>query len=64
MKKVFIILAVLIFSTMSYSQNIKGTSDTVAIRKVLNSFKQAIIKKGSATLVSLFANTPTAFISV
>ena len=49
---------------MSYAQNIKGTSDTVAIRKVLNSFKQAIIKKGSATLVSLFANTPTAFISV
>ena len=64
MKKVFTIIAVLIFSKMSYAQNIRGTSDTAAIRKILNSFTQAIIKKDSATLASLFANTPIAFLSV
>lgn len=64
MKKVFTILAVLIFSKMSYAQNIQGSSDTAAIRKILNSFTQAIIKKDSATLASLFANTPIAFLSV
>jgi len=64
MKKVFTILAVLIFSKMSYAQNIRGASDTAAIRMVLNSFTQSIIKKDSATLASLFANTPIAFLSV
>jgi hypothetical protein len=64
MKIVFTILAVLIFSKMSYAQNIKGTSDTPAIRRVLNSFTEAILEKDSATLVSLFANTPIAYISV
>ena len=54
MKKVFTILAVLIFSKMSYAQNIEGTLDAAAIRKVLISFLQAIIKKDSAT----FASTP------
>jgi len=64
MKRVFTIIAVLIFSKMSTAQNIRGTSDTAAIRKILNSFTQAIIKKDSATLASLFANTPIAFVSV
>ena len=64
MKKVFTILAVLIFSKMSYAQNIRVASDTAAIRKILSSFTQAIIKKDSATLASLFANTPIAFLSV
>jgi hypothetical protein len=64
MKKVFTILAGLMFSTMSYAQNVQGTPDTVAIRKVLNSFMQAIIKKDSATLASTFANTPSAWIEV
>ena len=64
MKKVFTILAVLVFSKMSTAQNIRGTSNTAAIRKILNSFTQAIIKKDSATLASLFANTPIAFVSV
>jgi hypothetical protein len=64
MKNAFTILAVLVFSKMSYAQNMQGTSDTAAIRKILNSFTQAIIKKDSATLASLFANTPIAFVSV
>ena len=64
MKKVFTIIAVLIFLKMSYAQNIQGTSDTAAIRKILNSFTQSIIKKDSATLASLFANTPIAFLAV
>ena len=64
MKKVFTILAVLIFSKMGYAQNIQGTSDTAAIRKVFNSFMQAIIKKDSATLTSVFANTPSAWVEV
>ena len=64
MKKVFAILVVLIFSKMGYAQNIRGASDTAAIHKVLNSFTQAIIKKDSATLASLFANTPITFLSV
>ena len=54
MKKLFTIIALLIFSKMSYAQNIEGTSDTAAIRKVLISFLQAIIKKDSAT----FESTP------
>jgi hypothetical protein len=45
MKKVFTIIAVLIFSKMSTAQNIQGTSDNAAIRKILNSFTRAIIKK-------------------
>ena len=53
MKKVFTIIAVLIISKMCYAQNIQGTSDTTAIRKILNSFTQAIIKKDSATLASV-----------
>ncbi len=64
MKKVLTIIAVLIFSKMSYEQTIRGASDTAAIRKVLNLFTQSIIKKDSATLASLFANTPIAFLSV
>ena len=64
MKKVFTIIAVLIFSKMSTAQHIQGTSDTAAIHKILNSFAQSIIKKDSATLASLFANTPIAFLSV
>jgi len=64
MKKVFTILAVLVFSKISDAQNIQGASDTTAIRKILNSFTQSIIKKDGATLVSLFANTPIAFVSV
>ncbi len=64
MKKVFTIIAVLIFSKMSYAQHMQGSSDTAAIRKILNSFTQSIIKKDSATLASLFANTPIAFLSV
>lgn len=64
MKKVFTILAVLVFSKMSYAQNLRGTSNTAAIRKILNSFTQAIIKKDSATLASLFANTPITYLSV
>jgi hypothetical protein len=64
MKKVFTILAILIFSKMSYAQNIRGTSDTSAIRKILNQFTESIIKKDSATLASLFANTPIAFLAV
>ena len=56
MKKVFTIIAVLIISKMCYAQNIQGTSDNAAIRKILNSFTRAIIKKDSATLRSLFAN--------
>ena len=64
MKKVFTIIAVLIFSKMGYAQHIQGTSDTAAIHKVLNSFTQSVIKKDSATLASLFANTPIAFLAV
>jgi hypothetical protein len=64
MKKVLTIIAVLIFSKMSYAQHTQGASDNAAIRKILNSFTQAIIKKDSATLASLFANTPIAFLSV
>ena len=64
MKKVFAILAVLVFSKMSYAQHARRTSDAAAIRKILNSFTQAIIKKDSTTLASLFANTPIAFLNV
>ena len=64
MKKIFTILAVIIFSDLSYAQNTQVTSKTAAIRKVLNSFTQAIIKKDSATLASLFANMPIGFLSV
>jgi hypothetical protein len=64
MKKVFIILAILIFSKMSYAQSSRQTSDTAAIRKILNSFMQSIIKKDSATLTSFFANTPSAWVEV
>ena len=64
MKKVFTILAILIFSKMSYAQNSGSTSNIAAVRKILNSFTQAIIKKDSTTLASLFANTPITFLSV
>ena len=49
---------------MSYAQNTQGASNTAAIRKVLNSFMQAIIKKDSATFASTFANTPSACVYV
>src|SRR3984885_13672921 len=64
MKKVFVIIAVLIFSEMSYAQNVQATSDTAAIGKIFNSFMQAIVKKDSATLTSVFANTPSAWVEV
>ena len=49
MKKVFTILAILIFSKMSYAQNIQGTSDTTAIKQTINTLLDAI-HKGDSTL--------------
>jgi Putative lumazine-binding len=49
MKKVFTILAVLIFSKMSYAQNIQGSSDTAAIKQTINTLFDGM-RKGDSTL--------------
>ena len=49
MKKVVIIIAVLIFSKMSYAQNMQGTSDTAAIKQTINTLFNAM-RKGDSTL--------------
>jgi hypothetical protein len=49
MKKVFTILAVLIFSKMSTAQDIQWTSDTAAIKQTINTLFDAM-RKGDSTL--------------
>ena len=49
MKKAFTILAVLIFSKMSYAQHIQSTSDTAAIKQTINTLFGAM-RKGDSTL--------------
>ena len=55
MKQVFTILAVLIFSKMSYAQNIRGTSDTAAIKQTINTLFDAMRKGDSTLLRSVFS---------
>ena len=55
MKKVFTILAVLIFSKMSYAQNIRESSDTAAIKQTLNTLFDAIRKGDSTLLETVFS---------
>ena len=55
MKKVFIMLAVLIFSKMSYAQNMQGASDTAAIKQTINTLLNAMRKGDSTLFRSVFA---------
>ncbi|HZY37559.1 MAG TPA: nuclear transport factor 2 family protein [Mucilaginibacter sp.] len=55
MKKVFTIIAVLIFSKMSTAQNIQGSSDTAAIKQTMNTFFDAMRKGDSTLLRSVFS---------
>jgi hypothetical protein len=57
MKKVFSILAVLIFSKMSYTQNIQGTSDTAAIKQTINTLFDAMRKGDSTLFRSVFSRS-------
>ena len=53
MKKVFTIIAILIFSKMSIAQNIQGTSDTAAIKQTINTFFDAMDRWLSRMLQAL-----------
>ena len=55
MKKVFTILAVLVFSKMSYAQNMQGASDTAAIKQTINTLLNAMRKGDSTLFRSVFA---------
>jgi hypothetical protein len=57
MKNVFAILAVLIFSKMSYAQNIQGASDTAAVKQTINTLFDAIRKGDSTLLRSVFSRS-------
>ena len=63
MKKVFIIVAVLIFSKISYAQNIQGSSDIAAIKQTINTFFDAI-RKGDSTLLRSTFSKGTIFQSI
>ena len=54
MKKVFTILAILIFSKMSYAQNMQQASDTAAIKQTINTLFDAK-RKGDSTLYDRFS---------
>jgi len=56
MKKVITIVAILVFTKMSYAQNIQGTSDTVAIKQTINTFFDAMREGDSTVLRSVFLN--------
>ncbi len=57
MKKVVTILAVLIFSKMSYAQNMQGASDTAAIKQTINTLFDAMRKGDSTLLRSVFSRS-------
>ena len=57
MKKIFTILAVLIFSKMSSAQNIRGTSDTAAIKQTINTLFDAMRKGDSTLFRSVFSRS-------
>jgi len=54
MRKAFTILAVFIFSKMSYAQSMQRTSDTVAIKQAINTQFEAMRKGDSTLLRSVF----------
>lgn len=55
MKNAFTIIAILIFSKMSYAQNIQRASDTAAIKQTMNNFVDAMRKGDSTLLRSTFS---------
>ena len=55
MKKVITIVAILVFTKMSYAQNSHGTSDTTAIKQTINTFFDAMRKGDSTVLRSVFS---------
>jgi hypothetical protein len=57
MKMVFTILAVLIFSKMSYAQHIQGNSDTAAIKQTINTLFDAMRKGDSTLFRSVFSRS-------
>ncbi len=57
MKKVFTIIAVLIFSKMSTAQNIRETSDTAAIKQAINTLFDAMRKGDSTLFRSVFSRS-------
>lgn len=64
MKKVFAILAVLIFSKMSHAQNMQGISDTAGIKQTINTLFDAM-RKGDSTLArSVFSKGIVLFQSI
>lgn len=64
MTKVFAILAALIFSKMSYAQNIQGASDTAAIKQTINTLFDAMRKGDSSLARSVFAKGTVLFQSI
>jgi hypothetical protein len=57
MKKVFTIIAVLIFSKMSYAQNMQGAPDTAAIKQTINTLFDAMRKGDSTMFRSVFSKS-------
>jgi len=57
MKKVFVILAVLTFSKMSYAQSMQRASDTAAIKQTINTLFDAMRKGDSTLLKSVFSRS-------
>ena len=57
MRKVFAIIAILIFSKMSYAQNTRGTSDAAAIKQTINTLFDAMRKGDSTLLRSVFSGS-------
>jgi hypothetical protein len=61
MKKLTLLLTILLFSSLAFSQQ---TTDKKEINKILATFTDCLVKKDSLTFYSLFHNDPVVWIGV